>query len=216
MTESETVVRSQTKSESTGPASSPDRILDAAIRNFLQFGYEGTSITKIAKAAGMTAANIYWHFPSKLDLLFVSLQSLYRSSYLEIARAVGNGSAQQRLREYTRAFVLGQLSHTGTENNFGYASLSSSLTREQQEELLSGGRPYIDLLKEILRQGTDEGVFHIQNLTVTAHAISTMCEYAFTWYHHSGPLTANEVADQYADIVVSIAVGKVDSDTPVV
>jgi AcrR family transcriptional regulator len=56
----------------SGPARSDNRlpvILDAAARLFRQNGYVHTTMRDIARAAGMLAGSIYYHFPSKEDLL---------------------------------------------------------------------------------------------------------------------------------------------------
>lgn len=47
-----------------------DRILEAAGRLFETTGYAGTTIKQIAREAGISTANIYVYFGSKLDILF--------------------------------------------------------------------------------------------------------------------------------------------------
>lgn len=44
-------------------------ILDSALRLFSRRGYERTSLSDIAKYAGVTRGAIYWHFDDKRDLL---------------------------------------------------------------------------------------------------------------------------------------------------
>ena len=46
-----------------------DRILEVALELFGRQGYEGTSIRDIAERMGLTKAAVYYHFPSKEDLL---------------------------------------------------------------------------------------------------------------------------------------------------
>src|SRR5699024_8908264 len=98
----------------------------SAIKFFQQYGYEGTSVARIAAAAGMTPANIYWHFPSKIDLLAEALRSLYTTSYEALAQAAQNGTAIERLNNYSRAYIWMQLTELDENCNFGYASLASS------------------------------------------------------------------------------------------
>lgn len=45
------------------------RILEAALEAFATRGYTAASLDEIARDAGMTKSNIYWHFNSKEDLL---------------------------------------------------------------------------------------------------------------------------------------------------
>lgn len=204
------MVSTRSERVDANPASSdsgvaaPDRILAAATRFFLQFGYEGTSVTKIAREAGMTPANIYWHFPSKLDLLREVLHSLYRNSYKDLAAAVGDGPAPERLTQYVKAYIDIQLASTDAQSNFGYSSLASALNPEDQKELTASGRPYIDLLRDILRQGIDDGLFGVGDVTVTAYAISTMCEYVFTWFRPGGRMDVEQVGEHYSALVLQM------------
>jgi AcrR family transcriptional regulator len=45
------------------------RILDAALGLFSEHGFEGTTLQQIADRLGLTKAALYYHFPSKDDLL---------------------------------------------------------------------------------------------------------------------------------------------------
>lgn len=47
-----------------------DAILEAAFRQFSARGYVGTSIPAIAREAGISTANVYVYFKSKLDVLY--------------------------------------------------------------------------------------------------------------------------------------------------
>lgn len=50
-------------------ATTPDRILDAALASFGTRGYEATSLDAIAAQLGVRKQTILYHFPSKADLL---------------------------------------------------------------------------------------------------------------------------------------------------
>lgn len=50
-------------------------LMDIAIDCFARFGYQATSIDRIAKAAGLTKGAIYYHFKDKEELLFESVKS---------------------------------------------------------------------------------------------------------------------------------------------
>ncbi len=47
-----------------------DAILRAAAEQFRQNGYAGTSLARVAQAAGTATSNLYVYFDSKLDILF--------------------------------------------------------------------------------------------------------------------------------------------------
>ncbi|MPY56381.1 TetR/AcrR family transcriptional regulator [Streptomyces spongiae] len=180
---------------------SAERILDAAAALFIEGGYEGTSVSSIAKSTGMTAAALYWHFPSKIDILFAVLERDVREGYAEVEKAVRSQEPRQRLREYVDAFVRQQIREAETRN-FSYSTLISSLPQELRQEMLKLGAPYIDLLRGILTSGREAGVFEFADVRVTAFAISTMCEYVFTWFRANRSLSQDAVCALYTDLAV--------------
>ena len=50
-------------------------LMDIAIDCFARFGYQATSIDRIAKAAGLTKGAIYYHFKDKEELLFEAVKN---------------------------------------------------------------------------------------------------------------------------------------------
>jgi TetR/AcrR family transcriptional regulator, regulator of autoinduction and epiphytic fitness len=55
-------------------------ILEAAVAEFRQSGYETTSMDRIAASAGVSKRTVYNHFPSKEALFAEILQELWKSS----------------------------------------------------------------------------------------------------------------------------------------
>src|SRR5438093_12564814 len=56
------------------PEPSRRQLMTAAIDCFARLGYQGTSIDRIARAAGVTKGAIYYHFRDKEHLLFEALK----------------------------------------------------------------------------------------------------------------------------------------------
>jgi len=50
-------------------------LMDIAIDCFARYGYQGASIDRIAKAAGLTKGAIYYHFTDKEELLFAAVKN---------------------------------------------------------------------------------------------------------------------------------------------
>jgi AcrR family transcriptional regulator len=55
--------------EESEHAGTRERILDVALDLFVEKGYEQTSLREIAERLGVTKAALYYHFPSKADIL---------------------------------------------------------------------------------------------------------------------------------------------------
>jgi AcrR family transcriptional regulator len=56
------------------PEPSRKQLMAAAIDCFAHHGYQGTSIDRIARAAGVTKGALYYHFRDKEDLLFQAVR----------------------------------------------------------------------------------------------------------------------------------------------
>lgn len=54
-------------------------ILDAAMQVFSQFGFRGSTLDQVAKAAGMSKPNLLYYFPSKEDIHVTLLNDLLES-----------------------------------------------------------------------------------------------------------------------------------------
>jgi AcrR family transcriptional regulator len=86
------------------PEERRQRILDAAVELFAERGYEGASISEIARAAGVVASVIYDHFPSK-RALHIELLEIHGSALIERAvRPVEGAAPRELLRLSTEAF----------------------------------------------------------------------------------------------------------------
>jgi AcrR family transcriptional regulator len=68
------------------------KILDAAFKLFIQQGYHGTSMRDIAEAAGLAAASIYNHFPSKEAIFKDVIEGFhpYREIIAALSAATGD------------------------------------------------------------------------------------------------------------------------------
>ncbi|KXF75952.1 TetR family transcriptional regulator [Paramesorhizobium deserti] len=88
-------------SEIVGRQENVTRILDAAERLFRHFGYSKTTVADIAKELGMSTANIYRFFASKVEIHQAICTRILDGSYqLALQTAELPLSASERLRRY--------------------------------------------------------------------------------------------------------------------
>jgi AcrR family transcriptional regulator len=76
-----------------GERAEPSRkqLMIAAIDCFARLGYQGTSIDRIARDAGVTKGAVYCHFRDKEDLLFEAVKDRVGSFEHQVLRAVAPG-----------------------------------------------------------------------------------------------------------------------------
>src|SRR5690606_41597781 len=75
------------------PGGRRDAILDAAMDEFADGGYNGTSLAKVAERAGITQQGLLHYFPSKQALLVAMLEPRDAANRSAAARAEGAGEA---------------------------------------------------------------------------------------------------------------------------
>ena len=179
------------------------RILSAAAALFGERGYASTSLRAIAGAVGMTPPALYWYFPSKQAILHGLLRKALFDFLEAVEAEVVGPTPAEKLRQFVRAHVergLEQPRIGPYEAFFGVRQLAQFLSPEEHAELVAGQRRHLDLLRGILRDGIDSGCFRELDMTSTAFAIMSMCDYVTTWWKPTGPIGAEELAAQYADL----------------
>ena len=68
------------------PKSTRERILDAALDQFIEKGFDKTSLREIAEQLGVTKAALYYHFASKEDILMALHMRLHEFGTDALAR----------------------------------------------------------------------------------------------------------------------------------
>lgn len=177
-------------------------ILDAAIDNFFQRGYHGTSMRDIARSAGITVASIYHHFPSKQDLLQQIMVGVLSDAISLTRRALvqSGASATEQLAAVMRAWVL---FHTERRSE---ARIGASEIRSLDE---SGRRLVVTLrdeqerlFREVIERGVEQGEFRTKHPHEATWAVITMGNTVASFFRPNGPLTAAQMADIYADLAL--------------
>ena len=132
-----------------------ERILTAALTEFSQFGFRGTTVDQIAEGSGMSKANILYYFKRKNDIYLAVLERTL-DNWLEPLESMDpNGNPAEELWKYMQIKI--QLSRSAPEASRLFAS-----------EILQGApllKPFLENeLKavviekcKVLQQWIDEG-----------------------------------------------------------
>ena len=131
---------------------SHEKIVKAAMREFLEKGYEQASMKSIADAVGMTSAALYRHFANKQDMFSAMVQP-----------------AIETLNEWKDkhiAYSYDMLEHGGVENMWDFESDVSDVrmvldVMYQQPETFrllicrAAGTPYENWVHDLIEQSAD-------------------------------------------------------------
>lgn len=99
------ILRSQRKPKGEGHARRAE-ILAAAERIFVEHGYEGATIRKIADEVGLSSTALYMHFAEKGEILHEICRGAFQALFEANARILSKpGDPETRLREMLRAYI---------------------------------------------------------------------------------------------------------------
>lgn len=173
-----------------------ESILREAARRFWTKGFDRTSIRDIANACGCTPGNIYNHFGSKEEILYVlihdemerlismiqPLENDYKTSPVEQLRAFVEKHVQ-----HTLAPPKGEMLHFDIEMRH--------LSPSHQAEIIKLRDSYDRILRKIIRGGVDAGIFADVDVKLFNCAIASMIVRARVWYSLEGKLSLSELSE---------------------
>lgn len=198
----------KTKGGNRGPADAggaAERIRGAAIRLFRQRGYHGTSMRDLADAVQLESASLYYHYPSKHDILFELFRRTMDDLSGGLREAIGNGgNAQQQLCAVVRFHVGFHISRQ--DEAFVSHSELRVLNLAQRAAIIEMRDRYQELVCALLRDGVAQGLFDVSDVRMTATAILMMCSGVSDWFGAHGRLSGEQIADRYVDLVLRMVV----------
>jgi Tetracyclin repressor-like, C-terminal domain len=117
-----------------------------------------------------------------------------------LERAVRIGTTpEERLRTLVRFHVLFHVERQA-EATISRSELRS-LTASNLRRVVAKRDRYEAMVRTLLSEGVHSGAFEVRDVPVTATAILTMCSGVSDWFSSQGRLSADAVAEAYADMV---------------
>jgi len=179
------------------PTPRRDQILEEAARLFGRRGYHATSMRDIGGATGMLAGSLYSHISSKEDLLHrIVLEAAH--TFIEGLEAIRaeDLTPEDRLRKAMRAHVAVVAADVDAAWVFNHEW--KALTGERREEIRRLRRRYERLWDGIVRELPGAADPRFARLLVLSAA-----NWTYTWYRPDGPLSPDEVADRFTDLLLA-------------
>lgn len=176
-------------------------IKSVSIDLFFRKGYFATSISEIARGSGIQKASIYYHYPSKEDLLFYIMKSTMEELTDSLRRCLsGEADMEQRMRAAVRTHVRFHLERQ--KENFIANSELRGLTAEHYHAIVEKRDEYEQIFQDIIQKGSEIGVFADGDAKILSYAILTLCTAGASWYKPNGRLTVTEISDIYENFII--------------
>ena len=165
-------------------------------------GYFATSISDIARAAGIQKSSIYYHYSNKEDILFDILKTTASDINESIDKCLtGVKSAEESLRIAIQNHIF---FHIDRQKE---AIISDSevrgLTIDNYKTIIQKRDEYDRKIQSIIKMGIDEGIFLDMDFKILSYAIITMCTAVCMWFNLQGRLSKEETAKIYTDFILN-------------
>lgn len=187
-----------------------DPVVSAALEEFLAIGYHGATVRGIAKRCGLSVSGIYHYYTSKQQML-VALMDFTMMDLLDRARAarVEGRDPVDRFGLLVENLVLFH-THRRDLGFLGGSEMRSfePANRQKIAELRTVQQRMVD---DEVEDAVRHGQFGADHPHVAARAVVTMCTALPSWWRPDGPLTPEQVAEQYVGIALDMMRSRTDA-----
>ncbi len=179
------------------------QILDAAVKVFAEQGFFQSTVSKIAKEAGVADGTIYLYFKNKDDILVQFYEYKTKQVFERFRAAVAQGdTAEQKLRN----LISTHLEEFQKDLNFAivYQAETHQHRRLAQDVIKEMFKWYRDIISEVVELGQQEGSMR-RNLymgLVMRIINGAVNEVINAWIHTGGNYDLVSMADPLVELFI--------------
>jgi len=178
------------------------QILTESAHLFAVKGYDGTSMSDIASACGISKSLLYHHFKSKDEIYSRISSGSTHQLYAYVAQRIPDGVPAA---EKVRAFMLASAEYF---DRYRWAWMTSSTTfwndvkRSGQKERLMWRDRYEKLVRDLLEEAIEAGEIRPDiDVPITGRLVLSAINWMHRWYDPQKALSAPQIADIYFNVL---------------
>jgi AcrR family transcriptional regulator len=179
-----------------------DDILDAAAQVIRQKGFHGASMADIAEAVNLQKASLYHHVSSKQEILLALLDRALEMLFEQVDIIAKQPlPADVKLRQMVQVYLrlLADNSDLSTVLLFEHRSLDAA----QHKRHIPNRDRFEALWRDTLDEGVKNGLFDCSDTALATRALMGVLNWTVTWYRSNGPLSIEQIADQYTTLLLN-------------
>ena len=148
-----------------------NEILNSAIKEFVDKGYENTSMESIAARAGLTKGGLYYHFNGKDDILVKANESFMEPVIAFMNEAMNAPDPSRGLAGYIRNYLTYWSNHP-RELSFVFLTMTKTMTNERFRRFYKGyALQMTGFFDSIYRLGIEKGMLRSFNTQSVAFSL---------------------------------------------
>ena len=177
------------------------RILEAAVKVFSEQGFFQSTVSQIAKEAGVADGTIYLYFKNKDDILVHFFSFRTRQVFARLREEVEQAdNTIDKLRNLVRR----HLEEFQSDRNMAvvYFTETHKSHRLVEQQIKEMSKMYLDIVAEIVEQGQEEGIIRkdLYLGLVKRFIIGAVDEVINTWLHSEGKYDLVSMADPLVEL----------------
>lgn len=175
-------------------ATRKSEFLAAALRQFARHGFAATTTRNIMEDLGLSAAALYYHFPSKADLLYEVLTSNYEPMLRglhDLLDSLTDSSPDIRLSQAVKYTSL--LFMTRRREMRLIEADSRFLAQDKQNHINTILKEYNSAIRQVIVEGVNDGLWHVDDISTFTNMLFGLMQ--CRWYRSHGPKSPEEIAD---------------------
>ena len=178
-----------------------EQIVDTSARVFAVHGFHGTSTTELCEANGLGKGALYYYIGSKEELLAAIHDRVMDEVLAGAARvAEAGGTPPEQLAALGKELL--DVIARYPDHVWVFLHEFPALTGDNAKQFRARRHEYERAVESVIAAGVESGHFRDVDPKLTSRAWLGMHNYTYLWLKPSGPLTAEQVAEKFADVFI--------------
>lgn len=179
-----------------------EEIILAAVKLFEKKGYAATSVQDISNELGFTKAALYYYIESKEEILW---------EIFDRTMSTAEKRMQELMKEEMdpvsrlKKIIVNHIKNYQDEIPFMKVFFSEKyqLPPEKLKEITYRERRYVNIISDVIGEGTAQGKFKPIAPHVVTYGILGMCNWMCHWYNTKGVLRAEQISEIFKILILS-------------
>jgi AcrR family transcriptional regulator len=191
-----------------------NRVFEIAAEVFHRKGYDNTSMSDIASAAGLTKAGLYHHIDSKESLLYTVLDyGLDLTGHYVVKPLEEIADPVERLKKMIDLHLHLVLEQRNLEVT-GLLHECKTLSSADRARVNRRKKEYVRMTTKLIAEVAGQHNIKDLNPKLAAFALLGMLNWTYQWYKATGPIRCDEIVASFQKIFLTGILGKAWEEQP--
>ena len=178
-------------------------VLEAAINEFVEKGYENASMESIASRSGLTKGGLYYHFKSKDDILIKANERFMEPINKMIDEAMNASTAVEGLSLYINNYLSYWATHP-RELSFVFLTFQKTLSNDEISNIYNGyTTQYITFFSALYQKGIDKNEFKTFKVKSAACALLAALDGVIGYIVLDNTLTLEQSIKDFNEVFIN-------------